>query len=464
MSQVTSANNAGGNGAVAAKTPFGNFKIGQRVSAIVVLGIVSMAVFGGIQLFGQSRVTQAVGSNTEYNRLAQESQEVQSQSLQMRRAEKDFLLRRDMKYVDAYKGNVTKLKAVLAAMRKEHVAEAKAETLTRLEGAVDAHAKQFAAVVGQIQELGLDEKAGLQGTLRGAVHAVETKLDAANLDGLTVKMLMMRRHEKDFMLRGDEKYIDRVAKRQSEFLEMLPATPLSDADKTDITKLLDVYVAAFNAFAKLTVQNEAAINELSTIYKVVTPAVDELVAFGEQGAKRALVTMDDTQRSMDVLMLVGAAVIFIVFVALGIAVAASITRPVQAVTKATETLAEGDWTVQIPALENKDEVGAVARALQVFKENLIKAKELEEAQRLEQARQVERAQKLASLTSKFDATVSEVLSVVSSASNELQATATSMRGTAETTTRQSSSVAAACEQTAANVQTVATATEELTAS
>jgi len=275
---------------------------------------------------------------------------------------------------------------------------------------------------------------------------------------------MMRRHEKDFMLRGAEKYIDSVAKRRAEFLVMLPATPLPDGAKAEIVNLLDVYVTAFNAFAKLTVENEAAISELSTIYKIVTPAVEELVAFGEQGAKQALVTMDETQKSMDILMMTGSAVIFAVFVALGAAVAASITRPVKAVTKATEALAEGDLNIDIPALENKDEVGAVARALQVFKENLIRAKELEAEQRKAQERQVERAQKLAALTSSFDTTVSEVLGVVSSASTELQATATSMRGTAETTTRQSSSVAAACEQTAANVQTVATATEELSAS
>ncbi|UTW52168.1 HAMP domain-containing protein [bacterium SCSIO 12827] len=449
---------------VAAKTLFGKFTIAQRVSAIVVLGVTAMAVFGSIQFYGKSKITQAVQSNTDYNALAMGSQEIQALSLQMRRGEKDFLLRRDTKYADLYKSNVAKLKSVLNKVRQEPVAAAKSETLARLDGAIDAHARQFAMVVSQTQELGLDETVGLQGKLRTAVHAVETKLKEANLDGLTVKMLMMRRHEKDFMLRGAEKYISRVAKRQAEFLEMLPAAPLSDSAKAEITGLLDVYVTAFNAFAKLSVENSAAIKELSNIYKIVTPTVEELVTFGEQGAANALAEMDATQRSMGILMMIGAAVSFVVFVAAGAVVAMSITRPMKAVTKATETLAEGDWTVQVPALENKDEIGAVARALQVFKENLIKAKNLEEAQRQEQVRQVERAEKLASLTSTFDATVNEVLGVVSSASTELQATATSMRGTAETTTRQSSSVAAACEQTAANVQTVATATEELTAS
>ena len=455
---------AGGAPEATAKTLFGDLKIATRVSAIVVLGVLAMAAFAGIQVYGQVQLDKAIENNTAFNGLALDSQEIQSQSLQMRRSEKDFLLRRDMKYAAAYKENVEKLTAVLNLVHDEEIAKTKLETIEKLTGAIDAHDKQFATVVAQIQELGLSEKEGLRGKLRGAVHAVEEKLKAANLDGLTVKMLMMRRHEKDFMLRGADKYIGRVSDRQSEFMDLLPATGLGDAQKAEISSLLDEYVSSFGAFAKLSVENEAAIKELSTIYKVVTPAVSELVAFGEAGAKKARFSMDETQSRTNMLMLVSGIAIVAIFIGLGAAVAVSITRPVQAITQTTETLAEGDWTVSIPALENKDEIGAVARALQVFKENLIHAKQLEEEQRKEQQRQLERAERLASLTSSFDTTVSEVLGVVSAASTELQATATSMRGTAEQTTQQSSTVAAACEETATNVQTVATATEELTAS
>ena len=464
MSANTSTRPAAVAGQVSDKTLFGNFKIAARVSALIVLGVAAMGVFAAIQVFGNVKFHDAVATNTAYNKLAFQSQEIQSQSLQMRRAEKDFLLRRDLKYVEAYKGNVAKLKAELAKAAGDAVAQEKAATVNRLAGAVDAHARQFALVVQQIEQLGLDESKGLSGRLRAAVHTVEKKLNTANLDGLTVKMLMMRRHEKDFMLRGDDKYIKSVADRQAEFLKILPGTALADGDKAEIAKLLEEYVGAFNAFARLSVENEAAINKLSEIYKVVTPAVEELVAFADAGARKALATLDETDRAMNMLMLVSGLAIFVGFVVLGLAVAASITRPVKAVTQATESLAEGDMNVAIPARGNQDEVGAVARALQVFKENLIRARELEAEQKAEQERQLERAQRLAKLTSTFDGSVSEVLNVVSSASNELQATANSMRGTAETTTRQSSAVAAASEQTAANVQTVASATEELTAS
>ncbi len=447
-----------------AKTLFGSVKIVWRVSAIVILGITAMAALLGIEFSGQRALGKSTAEISAYNELATLSQVVQAQSLQMRRAEKDFLLRQDVKYIAAYRENVEKLEGELAKIRQSGLIETKAVVAEMLSNAIRAHGKQFAVVAEQIQALGLDEEQGLRGQLRTAVHGIEKKLKAADLDKLTVKMLMMRRHEKDFMLRGDEKYIDRVHARSNEFKGLLASTSVADEEKAELSKLLDTYVSSFDAFARLSVEKEAAVKQLSTIYLDVTPAVDELVAFSEKGAANARQMMSETQAKIELLILGGSLSVVALFIVMGAAVAMSITRPVQAVTSATETLASGDWTVAIPALGNKDEIGAVARALQVFKENLIRSKELEEEQRIEQQRQAERGQRLATLTSTFDTSVSEVLNVVSSASTELQSTAGSMRGTAEETTRQSSSVASASEETASAVQTVATATEELTAS
>src|SRR5207302_728822 len=75
----------------------------------------------------------------------------------------------------------------------------------------------FLAVVEQKQRLGLDEKSGLEGRLRTSVHDIESRVDQLHEPPLLVSMLMMRRHEKDFMLRRDRKYGDEMKKRASEF-------------------------------------------------------------------------------------------------------------------------------------------------------------------------------------------------------------------------------------------------------
>ncbi|MFX8653078.1 hypothetical protein ABTM19_20345, partial [Acinetobacter baumannii] len=81
----------------------------------------------------------------------------------------------------------------------------------------------FDAVVETKQRLGLDEKSGLEGRLRASVHEIEAKVDQLRQPPLLVTMLMMRRHEKDFMLRRDARYGQEMKKRAAEFLSGVTA-------------------------------------------------------------------------------------------------------------------------------------------------------------------------------------------------------------------------------------------------
>ncbi len=155
-------------------------------------------------------------------------------------------------------------------------------------------------------------------------------------------------------------------------------------------------------------------------------------------------------------------------VAIAIAIAylttRSIVRPVNAMTGAMGQLADNDLSTEIPALENKDEVGDMARAVQVFKDNMIKAEELAAAQRKEEEMKEARRVRLEELVNAFDKDVGEAMQVVGASVEQMQASASSMTATAEQTNQRSANVAAAAEQAASNVQTVATAANELTSS
>jgi methyl-accepting chemotaxis protein len=142
----------------------------------------------------------------------------------------------------------------------------------------------------------------------------------------------------------------------------------------------------------------------------------------------------------------------------------SIVPPILSMVGAMAQLAGGDHSVEIPATEKKDEIGRMARAVLIFKENMIKAKELaaKEAEAIKD--RIARAARVNELTETFDMGISSVLRSVASASTELQATASSMTATAEQTSSQATAVAAATEEASTNVQTVAAASEELASS
>jgi methyl-accepting chemotaxis protein len=142
----------------------------------------------------------------------------------------------------------------------------------------------------------------------------------------------------------------------------------------------------------------------------------------------------------------------------------AVVRPLGAMTSAMGELAHGNLAIEVKGADRKDEVGELARSLQVFKDNAIEARRLAAEQEVENQAKMRRAEVLDQLTKRFEQNVSSLTQGLSSAATEMEATAQSMTQVAGQTTQQSVTVSSAAQQTSANVQTVAAATEELSIS
>jgi hemerythrin-like metal-binding protein len=142
-----------------------------------------------------------------------------------------------------------------------------------------------------------------------------------------------------------------------------------------------------------------------------------------------------------------------------------ITVPVKGMTAAMEKLARGDLETEVPARGNKDEIGAMAAAVQVFKDNALRVRALEaEAEEQKRRAEADRRAAMRKMADEFEQSVGHVIERVAAAVSELQASSNQMASTAAETSAQATSVASAAEEASSNVQTVASATEELAAS
>jgi methyl-accepting chemotaxis protein len=166
----------------------------------------------------------------------------------------------------------------------------------------------------------------------------------------------------------------------------------------------------------------------------------------------------------NILIIVALVIAALLCVAAGFLIIRSVSAPILRMADGMERLAARDMTAEIVGLGQRDEIGRMAEAVQVFKDNMIEADRLAAEQRAEQEVKERRAATLTSLTSGFESKAGVLVQALSSAATEMQATAQSMSATAEETNSQAMTVAGASEQTSANVQTVATATEELSSS
>ncbi|QFU14987.1 methyl-accepting chemotaxis protein [Microvirga thermotolerans] len=144
--------------------------------------------------------------------------------------------------------------------------------------------------------------------------------------------------------------------------------------------------------------------------------------------------------------------------------ARALFRPIPTLAEAMTRLAHGDTSRDIPYAGWRNEVGAMARAVEIFRDNAAERQRLAQEQAAENEAKMHRALKLDELTRQFEANVSALTRSLAAAASEMEATAQTMTATAERTNRESVSVAAAAEQTSGNVQTVAAATEEMSIS
>ncbi len=164
-------------------------------------------------------------------------------------------------------------------------------------------------------------------------------------------------------------------------------------------------------------------------------------------------------------MIATALVVLIVAIGLALVLALGLTRPILHMTAAMERLSAGDATTAIPGRERRDEIGHMAGAVQVFKDNMQEMNRLRaEQEELGRRAEIEKRAAIAKMAGEFEASVKGLVKGVSASAGQMQTSAQSMSSTAEKTNRQAIAVAAASEEASTNVQTVASAAEELSSS
>ncbi|WP_245524149.1 methyl-accepting chemotaxis protein [Methylobacterium nonmethylotrophicum] len=216
-------------------------------------------------------------------------------------------------------------------------------------------------------------------------------------------------------------------------------------------------------------KNQAALNDLfQTSRRTFDQALETLdrdlslnVSGGEQARRAAA---DTYARGLWLTGLLACAAL-----AAGLAgiayVVAGVTRPIGRLIRRMHALAAGDVTTPVPYTARTNEIGAIAAALEASRETLIRIRQLEDETRLARASAEEqRRAGMRQMAEGFESAVGGIVTLVSSAATELQATAGQMTATAAGTATQSGAVAAAAEEAAANVNAVAAAAEELGAS
>ena len=330
-------------------------------SALVALVAAVCAV--GLRQSGQAR--QQTSTLIQIN-LAEfnEAKEASLALQQARRAELEFYAKKDPKLVEAVTGHVAVITQQLQAIAKITPDAQRRQSVTIASGLVDNYQASFINIAGLLTKRGLKPELGLEGDIRKAVHEVETKVNSQGIAELSNLMLMCRRHEKDYLLRGDPKYLADIAKRIEEFKAQMTLFSLPAALQLEVSGLWTNYHAAMqslvsgDALIKVeTAKNQQATEQLERAIAAVSRAATEDIERSQVGVIAALTA---SQRLMLGLLIAG----FLIGAAIAWIVTRSVTRPIHRAVIALQAVSEQSATAsaQIAASSKSLAEGASEQA------------------------------------------------------------------------------------------------------
>jgi methyl-accepting chemotaxis protein len=194
-------------------------------------------------------------------------------------------------------------------------------------------------------------------------------------------------------------------------------------------------------------------------------AVDRLVASQQEAVAEAAAESENLVSGRTLLMVVlTAAIVLGAVLIVWLYIGPQVAGRIKTLESAMRRIARGDLDAQIPSASG-DEIGGMAEALVVFRDNAVQIREANERAVREQAEASEqRRRERLKIADEFEAQVRGVVEAVSSSSSQLQSNADSLAGTAADASQKTAAVAAVSEETTANVSTVATSAEELSSS
>ncbi|HEV2564792.1 MAG TPA: methyl-accepting chemotaxis protein, partial [Microvirga sp.] len=270
-------------------------------------------------------------------------------------------------------------------------------------------------------------------------------------------------------LKGVEVARADIAKHWAAYKAMVsdPGELKSAQEAQELMKKADAAVEKLVEFLKAEDKVSLTFFTMTDLYAAIDPvsdAIGKLVNVQLESAKARADAADGLFSTISIGFMVVVALSVVALVVGGWSVVAGVSRPLTRITEQMQDLAGGNLSIQVTDSHKKDEIGTLARVLQVFKDALIAKKEADAAASQEADARMRRAEMLDQLTKRFDATVSALTQGLSSAATEMEATAQTMSTGVEQAANQLVTVSSAAQQTSSNVQTVAAATEELSIS
>ena len=285
--------------------------------------------------------------------------------------------------------------------------------------------------------------------MRQQAHIIEDSLKSIIVPNNLALMLEMRKHEKDYLLRRDQKYVDTLAALADKFRKAIKDSEISQEHSDSMLALIDKYQQSFNQLVaedKALDTNTATMRQaVHNIEDAIAPIVEKVNAMAKAKENNVL---QDSNRQLSISFIIGI-VATVIGIILCLLITRIITRPLKRGVAFAKTIADGDLTGQID-IDTADELGDLCRAINKMAESL----------RSTMTTLRSNADTLAGSATELSATASQL----ASGAEEMSGQSASVSAAAEEMSVNMNNMAGSTEQMSGNIRTVVAAVEQMTAS
>lgn len=336
------------------KFPLG---IAQKLRLSLLALVVGLAVIGSAYAWLSAGMQRADERLQRYQQDAARLEALAAAFAEARRAQAEYAMSFSAEAGQAFLAASERLKAALAPAKGSRVWS------KELTEPLQAYLESAQLLDERITELGHDPESGMQGELRAAVHGVETLIGAYAEPKLQVSMLTMRRHEKDFILRREQKDADELSAQGMPFELLLQKSKVPDATRTEVREAMQRYQAAFLSYAAARYGSDSETQALDDYAAKAGPVIQRLqqeqrTALEQQRAEQA-----STRTWMDIAFAITVLLVGLSLITLLVLLLRAINRPLADASGFARAIADGDLDGSLIVRNRGDEIGHLATAL-----------------------------------------------------------------------------------------------------
>src|SRR5215813_4052170 len=442
----------------------------DRIIGLALIPVIGFLADGIAFTSGQSEVTDAFANVATAATLADASREFKIALASMQIAAKDFVAQPSDEPIRNFEAG-----HAMATNNFDEIARA-------ANGLHDGEAQQVRQKLGELglnfeyltQEqmaLGYSDDSGTRKRLEDAAAQVEALIkdgmswiSDSGRESLLLSLLMMRLYEAQYRFSRDKAVWEMFFKEYRVFEEKLQAASIDAQVKSRLSDLVKDYSSTLAQWNRHFQNIQKSLAEVTETSQQLMPQSNAILGMAQRRASAAAAALAQSQRNTrDTIIGVGLAAVLI---GLGFSywIGRSITRPLNGLAAVMARLAAGDTSARIPATETKDELGAMARTVIVFRDTMIERERLAASEAAAYREREQRGEAIAATIARFEKSVDQALAKVREAAGRLEITSTQLNGAADQVSAEARTAEDRVGVAAGNVTSAAGAVEELAAS